>query len=92
MDRAIRWVKQEREKPFCLIFWFQSPHAPFFRPRRLLDLYNGIPIPKPATFDDDLKGYPGKPRAFANADDMHRHVHPALPDQGAIAPARWRKW
>ena len=69
MDRAIRWMKQKREKPFCLIFWFQSPHAPFFRPRRLLDLYNGIPIPKPATFDDDLKGYPGKPRAFADADD-----------------------
>ncbi|MDE3164914.1 MAG: sulfatase [Acidobacteriota bacterium] len=70
MDRAIRWMKQPREKPFCMIFWFQSPHAPFFRPRRLLDLYNGIPIPKPATFDDDLKGYPGKPRAFADADDM----------------------
>jgi arylsulfatase A-like enzyme len=70
MDRAIRWMKQKREKPFCLIFWFQSPHAPFFRPRRLLDLYNGIPIPKPATFDDDLKGYPGKPRAFADADNV----------------------
>lgn len=69
MDRAIRWLKQKREKPFCLIFWFQSPHAPFFRPRRLLDLYNGVSIPKPTTFDDDLKGYPGKPRAFANADD-----------------------
>ena len=69
MDRAVRWIKEKRSKPFCLIFWFQSPHAPFFRPRRLLDLYNGIPIPKPATFDDDLKGYPGKPRAFANADD-----------------------
>ncbi len=68
-DRAVRWIKEKRSKPFCLIFWFQSPHAPFFRPRRLLDLYNGIPIPKPATFDDDLKGYPGKPRAFANADD-----------------------
>ena len=69
MDRAIRWMTQKREKPFCLIFWFQSPHAPFFRPRRLLDLYNGLAIPKPATFDDDLRGYPGKPRAFANADD-----------------------
>jgi arylsulfatase A-like enzyme len=32
-------------------------------------LYNGVPIPKPSTFDDDLKGYPGKPRAFANADN-----------------------
>ncbi len=69
MDRAVRWIKEKRTKPFCMIFWFQSPHAPFFRPRRLLDLYNGISIPKPATFDDDLKGYPGKPRAFANADD-----------------------
>ncbi len=69
MAKAIEWVKQKREKPFCLIFWFQSPHAPFFRARRHLDLYNGLPIPKPATFDDDLKGYPGKPRAFAEADD-----------------------
>jgi arylsulfatase A-like enzyme len=69
-ERAIRWLKQPRDKPFCMMFWFQSPHAPFFRPRRLLDLYNGIPIAKPGTFDDDLKGYPGKPRAFAEADNV----------------------
>jgi arylsulfatase A-like enzyme len=62
-------MKQRRDKPFCLLLWMQSPHAPFFRARRHLDLYNGVPIPKPATFDDDLKGYPGKPRAFANADN-----------------------
>jgi arylsulfatase A-like enzyme len=68
-DRAVGWLKQKREKPFCMMFWFQSPHAPFWRPRRYLDLYNGVPVPKPATFDDDLKGYPGKPRAFANADN-----------------------
>jgi arylsulfatase A-like enzyme len=68
-ERAIRWLKQQREKPFCLILWFQSPHAPFFRARRYLDLYSGVAIPKPATFDDDLKGYPGKPRAFADADN-----------------------
>ncbi len=68
-DRAIQWLKRRRENPFCLILWFQSPHAPFFRARRHLDLYNGVPIPKPATFDDDLKGYPGKPRAFADADN-----------------------
>ncbi len=70
MGKAIDWVKQKRDKPFCLILWFQSPHAPFFRARRHLDLYNGVTIPKPATFDDDLRGYPGKPRAFAEADDM----------------------
>ena len=68
-DRVVGWLKQPRDKPFCMILWFQSPHAPFFRARRHLDLYDGITIPKPSTFDDDLKGYPGKPRAFAEADD-----------------------
>jgi arylsulfatase A-like enzyme len=68
-DRAIAWMKQQREKPFCLCLWFQAPHSPFFRPRRYLDLYDGVPIPKPRTFDEDLKGYPGKPRVFVNADN-----------------------
>lgn len=68
-EKAVSWLSQEREKPFCCVFMFQAPHAPFYRSRRNLDLYNGVPIPKPATFDDDLKGYPGKPRAFADADN-----------------------
>ena len=68
-ERAIQWLKRRRERPFCLILWFQSPHSPFFRARRYLDLYNGVAIAKPATFDDDRRGYPGKPRAFALADN-----------------------
>lgn len=68
-DRALVWLEQKRDKPFCLIFNPFAPHAPFYRPRRYLDHYNGINIPKPVTFDDDLKGYPGKPRAFANANN-----------------------
>lgn len=68
-EKAVSWLSQGREKPFCCVFMFQAPHAPFYRSRRNLDLYNGVPIPKPATFDDDLKGYPGKPRAFADADN-----------------------
>jgi arylsulfatase A-like enzyme len=66
-DRALGWLKQERDRPFCLLLWLQAPHSPFYRPRRYLDMYNGVAIPKPTTFDDDLKGYPGKPRCFANA-------------------------
>lgn len=68
-DQALEWLKQPRKKPFALLLWYQTPHAPYFRPRRHLDLYNGIPIPKPATFDDDLKGYPGKPTPFRVADN-----------------------
>jgi len=65
-DRALTWLRKERDKPFCLLLWQQAPHAPFFRRRPDLNLYNGIPIPVPATFDDDLRGYPGKSRAFAD--------------------------
>jgi arylsulfatase A-like enzyme len=63
-DRALEWMNQPRQKPFCLFLWFMAPHAPFYRARRHADLYNGVAIPKPTTFDDDLKGYPGKPHAF----------------------------
>lgn len=66
-DRALSWLKEKRDRPFCLLLWLQAPHAPFYRARRHLDLYNGITITKPASFDDDLKGYPGKPRCFADA-------------------------
>lgn len=67
-DRALGWLKEDRgDKPFCLLLWYQTPHAPFYRARRHMDLYNGVPIPKPPTFDDDLKGYPGKPKAFIDA-------------------------
>jgi arylsulfatase A-like enzyme len=67
-DRAIEWLKEDRgAKPFCLLVWFVAPHEPFFRARRHFDLYRGTEIPKPATFDDDLKGYPGKPGCFAAA-------------------------
>lgn len=67
-DRALAWLKEKHDAPFCLLLWFQTPHAPFYRARRHLDLYNGVPISIPATFDDDLKGYPGKP-AFAETDN-----------------------
>jgi arylsulfatase A-like enzyme len=69
VDRALAWLEEDRsDKPFCLLVWFVAPHEPFFRPRRLFDLYNdGTIIPKPATFDDDVKGYPGKPKSFVEA-------------------------
>ena len=68
-DGALKWLEQERDKPFFLFMNPFTPHAPFYRARRHLDLYNGIKISKPATFDDDLKGYPGKPSAFVDADN-----------------------
>lgn len=69
-DRAISWIDEDRgDKPFCVLIWFVAPHEPFFRPRRHADLYNGVPIAKPTSFDDDLKGYPGKPKSFVEAEN-----------------------
>ena len=68
VDRALSWLETRQSgKPFCLLVWFVAPHEPFFRARRHFDLYRGTVIPKPATFDDDLKGYPGKPAGFVDA-------------------------
>lgn len=67
--KAVEWLQQKRSKPFCLFLWFYAPHAPFYRPKDMVNDLNGVAIPKPATFDEDLKGYPGKPRAVADADD-----------------------
>lgn len=67
--QALRWLEHRGDKPFCMFLWFWSPHAPFYRDRKDLDLYNGVKIPKPSTFDDDLKGYPGKSSAFVQANN-----------------------
>ena len=67
--RPVEWLKQKRSKPFCLFLWFYAPHAPFYRPKDMVNDFNGVPIPKPKTFDENLKNYPGKPRAVADADN-----------------------
>ena len=69
-DRAVKWLESlEGDQPFCLFCWFVAPHEPFFRPRRYANLYDGAVIPKPVTFDDDLKGWPGKPQCFVEAEN-----------------------
>ena len=70
VDRALAWLEEDRgDKPFCLLVWFVAPHEPFFRARRHFDLYRETVVQKPPTFDDDLRGYPGKPKSFADAEN-----------------------
>jgi arylsulfatase A-like enzyme len=84
VDRALAWLDEDRgDKPFCLLVWFVAPHEPFFRPRRHLDLYRGISTPKPSTFDDDLKGYPGKPKGFVDAQNKFGTT-PTHPSCGSL--------
>jgi arylsulfatase A-like enzyme len=67
--KTIEWLKQERTKPFCLFMWFYAPHAPFYRPRRMVNMFNGVSIAVPPTFNEDVEGYPGKPHDVANGDN-----------------------
>lgn len=67
--RAIEWVQQKHDKPFCLFLWFYAPHAPFYRPKDMVNEFNGVSIKVPPTFDEDRHNYAGKPRAVATADN-----------------------
>ncbi len=67
--KAVDWLKQPRRKPVCLFLWFYAPHAPFYRPKDMVNKFNGVTIPVPSTFAEDEKGYAGKPRAVADADN-----------------------
>jgi arylsulfatase A-like enzyme len=66
-EKAVAWLKQPHSKPFCLFLWFYAPHAPFDRPLRMVNDFNGVSIPKPASFDEYLSGYPGKPKGVIDA-------------------------
>jgi arylsulfatase A-like enzyme len=69
-EGLIGWLEGRRQKPFYASLWLKAPHEPFIPPRNLALLYDdGTKIPVPETFDEDLRGYPGKPRAFAHCDN-----------------------
>ena len=38
--KAVDWLRQKHDKPFCLFLWFYAPHAPFYRPKRMVNLFN----------------------------------------------------
>ena len=68
--KAVEWLKQPRDKPFVIFLWFYAPHSPFYRPKDMVNDFNGVPIPVPSTFDEDKSDYAGKPRAVAQADNQ----------------------
>jgi arylsulfatase A-like enzyme len=68
-DKAVQWLSAAHERPICLFLWFYAPHAPFDRPLRMVNDFNGVPIPKPDSFDEYLGGYAGKPKGVIAADN-----------------------
>jgi len=57
-DYALRWLRQPREKPFCLIISHKAAHAPFIPAERHKDTFSTAELPKPPNFDDTFEGKP----------------------------------
>lgn len=62
-DRAVDWLKRERQKPFCICVWHKAVHGPFTPAERHKGLYTDAELPEPASFRDTLAGKPAWQRA-----------------------------
>ena len=57
-DFAIDWLESKRDKtkPFCLLYQFKAPHRAWEPDSVYMNLFEGIEMPYPATFNDDYSG------------------------------------
>ena len=57
-DFALEWLenKRDKSKPFCLLYQFKAPHRPWEPDSIYLDLFEGVEMPYPETFNDDYGG------------------------------------
>jgi arylsulfatase A-like enzyme len=55
-DFSLEWLEQaDRDRPFCLLTHHKAPHRRWEPDDKHADLYEGIDIPEPPTFDDDYR-------------------------------------
>lgn len=63
-DQALEFLKHRpRNKPFCLLYQFKSPHRSWTPAKRHERAFDGVEIPTPPTFDESLDGKPGAVRS-----------------------------
>lgn len=57
-DFALEWLDKAKEekKPFMLMLQYKAPHRNWFPEEKYVDLFKGIEMPYPATFNDDYAG------------------------------------
>jgi len=70
-ERAIAWMDEQGDEPYCVLVWHKAPHRPWQPHPRHAGLYTD-PIPLPATFDDDYsgRGTPAHHATMRIADDL----------------------
>ncbi|MEO8216512.1 MAG: sulfatase [Acidobacteriota bacterium] len=85
-DQAIEFLNHRpKDRPFCLLYQFKSPHRSWFPAKRFEHMFDDINIPLPRTYEDKLEGRPEAVRATEmHMDDLHdfreRGVPESLPE------------
>ncbi len=57
-DRAVSYLRDHRQDPFCLLLWFKSPHRDWQPAARFQSALEEVDIPLPRSFEDDYAGRP----------------------------------
>ncbi len=53
-EKALQWLEnRENDKPFCLMVHHKAVHANWETDDKHADMYSGMKIPEPVTFNDD---------------------------------------
>ena len=84
-DQALAFLRHRpKDRPFCLLYQFKSPHRAWMPAERFAHVYDDVAIPLPRTYEDRLAGKPEAVRAAEMAiadmpDFRERGVDPSLP-------------
>jgi arylsulfatase A-like enzyme len=90
-DQALTFLRQRpKDRPFCLLFQFKSPHRAWLPAERFEHAFDDVDVPVPRTFEDRLEG---RPEALRRA-EMAIADMPDFRDRGVPAslPAAERKY
>jgi len=66
-EAAIKFLHQDHDRPFFMVYGLWRPHTPFTAPKRFFDMYDpqDIKVPVPAWRKDDLDDIPPLGRSLA---------------------------
>ncbi len=84
-DYAVAWLKQARDKPFCLNLWHKAVHGPFTPPDRDRNAFLGETLPQPPNWDDD---YADKPPWIRRSTKYGARREPWQASEGMPVPER----
>lgn len=86
-DEAIRFLAQEHDKPFFMVYGLWRPHAPYVSPKRFFDLYQDVEFAPPKAYlENDLDDLPATARQYSDQLQLFREA------DDTINFDRWRKF